>query len=222
MNQSSRPLFCSLAAVVVGLLGCGGGSLAGGGGGHSGGGAQGGGGKGGGTAGDDGGQDEPSPRCALSETYAWTDQYVLRLATGATGWVKSMTLSPPTGFDLMFLPSLDVPATTCAGTLPACGDPNLIDVSDIEAAIADPDVQAVFAQTPAPTYGPTSPTADLPGEFTLAHGGRSAFVGLTCDPPSSCVTPAPGVAALVDLMRGLFTQQLADPSCASADGGAVD
>ena len=102
--------------------------------------------------------------------------------------------------------------------MPACHDPTRVDVSDVGAAVDHPDVQSALAQPTPQIYGERL-VADGPGfAFTLSSG-RGFSVGFECATASSTCTPTPpGVQALVQLLRTLLTQQLADPSCAGVAG----
>jgi hypothetical protein len=102
---------------------------------------------------------------------------------------------------------------SCDPAMPACNDPARIDVSDIEAAIANADVQAAFAGTPM-KCGSTSTLSSFP-LFGFGHDQVGFSCGPDCATPSSTCTPIPpGIKALIDLLHALEAQQLAsDPSC---------
>jgi hypothetical protein len=99
--------------------------------------------------------------------------------------------------------------------MPACRSA-AIDVSDVETAIAHPDVQAAFANAAAPFFG-NSGVADAP-EFLFSRlDGRGFRIGLECTQAGTlCVPTPPGIKALVTLVRSLVTQQLADAACEAA------
>jgi hypothetical protein len=98
--------------------------------------------------------------------------------------------------------------------MPACGDSARVDVSDVEAAIAHPDVQAALALTTRPIYGDRG-IADGPSfNFTRADN-RGFSAGIACNVPSATCNPIPaGISALAQVVRTLIDQQLADASCA--------
>jgi hypothetical protein len=173
-----------------------------------------------GTAGGAGGQGGSTLRCAFAEKYVWKDQYVSRFGEQTASSSALTTLSPPAsfGFDGTSTSNLASTMSHCSAPLPACGDANLIDVSDIEAALAHPDVQAVLAQPAAPRYGSLG-VADLPDSYSLELGDKVGFSGVTCLQNATCIPMPSGVAALVELLRALAVQQIAAPSCAGADGG---
>ena len=129
-----------------------------------------------------------------------------------------MTLSPSPAFSYRGeTPSYEdggVSYQTCDSPLPACDDPNLIDVSDIDAAIANPDVRAALVLTTTAWYGPRGllpPSgnaswmvdfrrSDPPGGFRVSDGA--------CPSPSATCVPTPaGIQALVELLRALKQQQ---------------
>ena len=99
--------------------------------------------------------------------------------------------------------------------MPACGDPTRVDVSEVEAAIAHPDVQAALALATRPIYGDRG-IADGPSfNFTRADG-RGFSAGIACNVPSATCNPIPaGVTALAQVIRMVIDQQLADASCAA-------
>ena len=63
------------------------------------------------------------------------------------------TLMPPNAFQYVrdFFRQ-DAGPQSCDPAMPACGDAAKIDVRDVEAAIAHPDVQAALAMTTVPFY----------------------------------------------------------------------
>ncbi len=193
-----------------------GGAGTGGGGGNAG--SSGGAGKGGAGAGGGGGNAGApgtggaggnAPVCAFSTTYKFSD------GGGFVPVAKHATLSPPNTF-LYEVTSFyaDAGTISCSPALPACGTPSKVDVADVEAAIANPDVQAALIRTPSPVYGSLG-VADGPSFGFGLPGGQGFSVGIACATPSATCNPTPaGVAALVQVLRDLTTQQLADPSCA--------
>jgi hypothetical protein len=176
-------------------------------GGSSGGGAR------GGAGGANGGAGGSGPACAFAYTYTVTEW------SGADT-NSLMRLSPPNSFHYMgetpFLNDAGVVTRpTCDPAMPGCNDPARIDVSDIEAAIANADVQAALAAATPIKCGSTSTLSSFP----LFSFGQSDSRGFSCGPdcatPSSTCTPIPpGIKALIDLVHALDAQQLAsDPAC---------
>ena len=132
-----------------------------------------------------------------------------------------MTLSPATSFhyrgETPYLDDGGVSYQTCDPPLPACDDPSRIDVSDVEAAIAHPDVQAALVATTTSWYGSriAGPSggapwldfqrSDPPGGF---RAGGAIGAAADCPTPSAtCVPTPPGIRALVALLRALGQQQ---------------
>jgi len=104
------------------------------------------------------------------------------------------------------------PTYSCTPALPACGSTK-IDVSDIEAAMANADVQAAFAAASEPSYGERN-VADGPSFEVVRSTGGKFVDGLECMTASASCTPTPaGVHTLVQLLKDLITQQMADPTC---------
>ena len=168
------------------------------------GGAAGVGGRGGGAGGQGGGT------CAFASTYTIID------GGGLVPELDTATLSPPNAFryERQFFRQNDAGNISCTPAIPTCGDPARVDVSDVEAAIAHPDVQAALALTTRPIYGDRG-IADGPSfNFTRADN-RGFSAGIPCIAPSdSCTLTPAGVTALMQVVRTLVDQQLADATCA--------
>ena len=86
-------------------------------------------------------------------------------------------------------------------------------------AIADADVQAALAVPTPPTYGrDTRPVDGTIFQF-LGADGRGFLAGGACGSggglPGTCVEVPIGITRLVNTLRALDEQQLADPSCAA-------
>jgi hypothetical protein len=97
--------------------------------------------------------------------------------------------------------------------MPDCPDPARIDVSDVEAAIAHPDVQTTLAMATRPTFG-NMLIADGPNFSFMRADGRGFNAGIQCDTPSTTCKPIPqGVVALVNVLRELIRQQRMHASC---------
>jgi hypothetical protein len=146
--------------------------------------------------------------CAFATTYTITD------GGGLVVMLDTATLTPPSSFHYTrdFFRQ-DAGPLSCDPVLPACGDPARIDVRDVEAAIAHPDVQAALAMTTVPYYGNRG-VADGPNFNFMRADGRGFNAGLNCDTPSATCTPIPpGINALVTLLRNLIQQQRMDPEC---------
>jgi hypothetical protein len=141
--------------------------------------------------------------CAFSTTYTVVE------SGGLVGIVRTTTLTPPNSYRLQGR-QVATPGS-CMPALPACGAAT-IDVSDLEAAIAHPDVAAAFAAGTA--FGEKNVLDGSTTQYSRAGGG-SFNVGYDCTTASATCTPTPaGVKALVRVIADLNTQQLADPSCA--------
>jgi hypothetical protein len=197
------------AGAAGGIAGAGGASDTAG----TGGGAAGAGGRGGGagTGGQGGGAGGQGGSCAFASTYTIVD------GGGLVIMLDTATLSPPAGFhyERQFFRLNDAGNISCSPAMPACRDSTRVDVSDVEAAIAHPDVQAALAMATRPIYGNRG-VADAPSfNFTRADG-RGFSAGIPCSPASALCTPIPaGVSALAEVIRMLIDQQLTDASCAA-------
>jgi hypothetical protein len=151
-----------------------------------------------------------APTCALDTTYSYGND------GGMVPFVDQVTLTPPSGYLYTRSPIRTDPVDlSCAPPLPACADTARLDASDIMRDIANADVQAALAAAAPPLYGHDSrPVDGVVFRFTRAdgHGFLAGDPCRTTDP--QCELP-PGIEALVQDLRVLDTQQLADASCAA-------
>ena len=151
-----------------------------------------------------------APVCAFGASYTFTTSHGLNPRTEAG------RLVPPASFSYENRGSfLDGGVSSCQPALPACNTPGVIDVADIEADLANPDVQQALAQSPPVGYGPKNVADNDSVSFTRADG-QGFFQGESeCTPESAAcrATPAGIHELLVDL-HALVTQTLTDPTCA--------
>jgi hypothetical protein len=151
--------------------------------------------------------------CQLDATYRFT-------TNGGLGAYRDATvLSPPASYLYQRKPEgLPVPERSCAPAFPACGSAAL-DVGDVMAALADPDVKQAFAQSlgvaPLPFYGVDYRGGDGAADQITRDGGGGFLIGGPCpSAPTAPCTPIPaGLSRLVSTLRALDQQQLADPTC---------
>lgn len=111
------------------------------------------------------------------------------------------------------------PPVSCMVTLPACGGPS-VNVGEIAAAIAHPDVQAALAAARAPIFGydarPVDGVAWSFGRGSFNGSGPGGLiVGGDCGSRNNCQNPPAGVTALKALLDRVDAQALGDPSCAA-------
>jgi hypothetical protein len=156
----------------------------------------------------DGGSDS----CTLDATYnfGWNG--------GLVTFVDRASLAPPSFYIYNRIPAgSSAPSVSCSPALPACSS-DAIDVADIMADLADPDVQLAFLPAEPPIYGVDSRPWDGAVFEVWRSTGGDFLVGEDCSSPqaSSTCSPIPaGVAKLVADLRALDDQQLADPTCAA-------
>ena len=199
--------------VVAGAAGCGKSSGSpDGGGGASGSAAGANGGSSGGVAGANGGSSGGTAACAFAYTYTIVDW-------SGPDSNNRMTLTPPSSFhyqgDIAILVDGGQVFPSCDPPMPACNDPARIDVSDVEAAAANADVQAAFAMTTGPRFGEIGTIANFRMFGVSRSDGRGMIVGVDCPTPAASCTPIPaGIKAFVALLDALVLQQGADPACA--------
>jgi hypothetical protein len=137
--------------------------------------------------------------CVFDRTYRFHDD------GGFVAFTDSSTLSPPRTHLMTrdhFRNSLP---NQCTRAL-VCSDSTLVDVKEIQQALAHPDVVAALAQTTRPFYGTDTRPVDGTVFMFDRDDGRGFDVG-------SGTVPA-GLRALVDLLHQLQTQTAATPECA--------
>jgi hypothetical protein len=153
--------------------------------------------------------------CALDSTYRYGHD------GGRVAFRDTVVLAAPASFTHLRDPVATMPASlSCAPPFPIC-DGAAIDVADVMAALADPDVQLALLRSKGavtlPFYGVDPRPVDGQA-FQLTHDGGGGFlVGGPCPPGSSstCMEIPAGVSRLVSVLTALDQQQLADPSCAT-------
>jgi hypothetical protein len=116
-----------------------------------------------------------------------------------------------------FNPVLSDAGLSCSPPLPACGDPSAIDVADIVADLADPDVERALATTVPAIYGDRSiADADSFSVSTANGRGFGIVIGEECTVASpTCLPTPPGIHRLVSDLQSLLAAALQDPSCAA-------
>jgi hypothetical protein len=141
---------------------------------------------------------------------------------GRVRWRDTVVLSPPDSYMHIRSPVLTMPADMqCAPRIPACNGPAL-DVADVNAALADFDVQQAFRAAsstgppPSLLYGVDSRPVDGQVFSIERTGGIGFLVGGPCPPGSntSCREIPGGISRLVATLMAFDQQQLGDPSCA--------
>jgi hypothetical protein len=152
--------------------------------------------------------------CAFDTTYRYGD------TGGFVAYEDVATLAPPTSYSYDRTARVTPPpGGSCAPALPPCGLEDAYGPSDITRAVADADVQAALAMPTPPTYGrDTRPVDGTIFQFLRADG-RGFLAGGACDSggglPGVCVDVPAGITRLVNTLRAVDAQQLADPSCAA-------
>lgn len=103
---------------------------------------------------------------------------------------------------------------SCSPGLPACGDPDKIDVNEIAWDLADPDVMLAFT-LPAPAlYGVDTRPADGSLYQIVRSSGGTIQVGSDCPVSSSSCRPIPaGIARLAADLRKLIDAQTTGIAC---------
>jgi hypothetical protein len=126
-------------------------------------------------------------------------------------------LSPPN--DLAFIRTWMTDAApasrSCSPALPACSDPNKVDVDDLMTDLIDPDVQAAFAMPAPALFGSDARPADG-AVYQIARSiGGVIQVGGNCPTSGSAgCRPIPaGVAQLAADLRNLIERATTASVC---------
>jgi hypothetical protein len=96
------------------------------------------------------------------------------------------------------------PNLQCSRVLP-CGDSSLVDIAEIQLALAHPDVVSALSRTDRPFFGTDPGPFDGSAFMFERWDGRGFFVGTGSVPA--------GLRALVDLLHLLRDQTVATPQC---------
>jgi hypothetical protein len=150
--------------------------------------------------------------CSLAGDYDYGDE------GGNAAVYNRSYLSTPATYQYQRQPADDATSTiVCTLALPACGTAGAIDPTDIDTAVADPDVRAALAMATPPVYGHDSrPVDGTVFSFRSAAGGGLAVGGTCGSGETGCTPPPAGVARLVTLLRMLDQQELSSPACTAA------
>lgn len=95
----------------------------------------------------------------------------------------------------------DPASEICNNEIPLDGD---VTPADINALVADPDVQAALAAAPI-TYGADATFIDVP-LTSIEIDGVKLYVGQPCGDAGTCIEIPAGVAALIDAAQELLGQ----------------
>ena len=105
---------------------------------------------------------------------------------------------------------------SCTTEVAACGATDVVGLTQIEAALANPDVVAAFAAAPV-LYGRDTRPSDG-SVFEITYGGRTVSVGLDCDETGPCTAIPAGVKALETVLQNLDVQELSKDACVAVFG----
>lgn len=111
--------------------------------------------------------------------------------------------------------------TTCQTTLPGCNTAEMVDVGEVNAALAARDVQTAFGMATGGmerVYGVDSRPVD--GQvFSVSLNGATVIVGNPCRTGGSgCLEVPAGLQRLVDVLTALRDQEMLRPACAALRG----
>ena len=146
------------------------------------------------------------PICSLTATYAF------RFDGGLRPYVDRSTLAPARTHTLSRDTLTNAPPATCSRELPCANDDtSLFGVSDVLAALDNPDVTAALSMTTPPFYGTDPRPYDGSVFIFQRDDGRGFTVGDSSVPA--------GLRALQNVLTGIQADTLASPGCASLPGG---
>jgi len=199
--------------------------------GGAGGGAGGGGGAGAGGGGSDGAVDQDGSggvdggdRAAASDAAPEMSPDVMGSCALATGWeywndggfrayADRVRLAPPRTCRITRTALSPGTMTSCEATIPDCGGGDALDVGDVNAILAHPDVLAALAMAKPPLYGYDSRPFDGSVFALLRDDGRGFLVGDSCGTRPSCTEPPPGVVTARTILEALEASVREQPAC---------
>lgn len=158
-------------------------------------------------------KDAPAADVACAPTLAGTVHF------GMVGGLVAVTdryeLTPPLGFRAVRVSS--GVTTMCDTSVPGCNAADMVDVGEVNAALAARDVQAAFGTARGGTmlvYGVDSRPVD--GQvFSVSLDGAEVIVGNPCRTGGmGCLEIPVGLQRLVDVLTALRDQELLRPACA--------
>jgi hypothetical protein len=152
--------------------------------------------------------DAPCTSC-IGKSLSWGD------SGGLVVYVDTSALAPCRTFTRTRTGRVaDGGPSSCSTEIGDCGGASVA-IGDVEAALANPDVQRALASPTTPVYGvDTRPVDGSVFEITL--GGKSIDIGSDCAAGAKgCVPIPPGVSTLERVLQALDSQELAKPACAA-------
>lgn len=161
----------------------------------------------------DAGHGDTGQSCSIAATYVYGP------VGGDLPFHDTVTLSPPSSYALV---RTSVPGDSdpndngsCTPALPPCGDPSVVNLSTINADLADPAVQALLDSTMTRSIMVGFPATPDDPVFSIQRNGTAGFlVGSPCPEALTDCTPVPpAVSKLVADLTTLNRLALMDPSC---------
>lgn len=154
--------------------------------------------------------DCPPRQCSFDRTYRYG------LDGGFVAYRDEVTLAPAARY-LYTRRSAGggAAAWTCAPPPPPCNTPSIVDVADVMGYLTGPGLAPSFADPVPPLYGVDPRPVDGSVFRLTRDDGRGFVVGSPCHGATSCAEIPGPVAGLVEKLRSLDRQQLAQESCAT-------
>jgi hypothetical protein len=138
---------------------------------------------------------------------------------GLAPFRTTYTLTPPLTFRAEHMAM--GASTRCETTIPACNTVDMVDVGEVNAALAARDVQAAFAMAAGGmkrVYG-VDPRPRDGQVFAISLDGATVAVGEPCrSGGAACLEIPVGLQRLVDVLTALRDQELLRPACMSLRG----
>ena len=158
-------------------------------------------------------KDAPAADVACAPTLAGTVRF--GLVGGLVAVTDTYTLTPPLAFRAVRVAS--GVTTMCDTSVPGCNTADMVDVGEVNAALAARDVQAAFGTARGGTmlvYGVDPRPVD--GQvFSVSLDGAEVIVGNPCRTGGmGCLEIPVGLQRLVDVLTALRDQELLRPACA--------
>lgn len=157
-------------------------------------------------------KDAPAADVACAPTLPGTVRF--GMVGGLVAVTDTYTLTAPLGFRAVRVAS--GVTTMCDTSVPGCNTADMVDVGEVNAALAARDVQAAFGTARGGTmlvYGVDSRPVD--GQvFSVSLDGAEVIVGNPCRTGGTgCMEIPVGLQRLVDVLTGLRDQELLRPAC---------
>lgn len=158
-------------------------------------------------------KDAPPPPTDVACTAALAGTVRFGMVGGLVAETDTFTLTPPLVFRAE---RRGATTTSCQTMVPGCNTADMVDVGEVNAALAARDVQAAFGTARGGTmlvYG--NDPRPIDGQvFSVSLDGAEVIVGAPCRTGGmGCLEIPIGIQRLVDVLTGLRDQELLRAAC---------